>query len=125
MALGYVTYPEETPVNASYIRYGDDVFYGYGTSFFTALPEGAKVLVRRDGSRPPMEGFLSGDPDSRDAFLNGIMGFSYSGRAKDGGDVNITLFANSLTHKVHQRDEYSFISNALFAGMLTGTPYVT
>ena len=63
-------------------------------------------------------------PDkSRNAFLNGIMGFSYTGRDKAGNDVNITLFANSLTQNVHQRDEFSFISNALFAGFLTETPY--
>ena len=121
--LGYVTYPEETLVNASYILDGDDVFYGYGTSYFTALPEGAKILVQRDGSRAPMEGFLNGDAKSRNAFLSGIMGFSYTGRDKAGNDVNITLFANSLTKNVHQRDEYAFISNALFAGFLTGTPY--
>ena len=121
--LGYVTYPEETVVNASYIRDGDDVFYGSGTSYFTALPEGAKVLVRRDGSRLPLEGFLNGDPQSRDAFLNGIMGFSYAGKDKAGNVVNLTLFANSLTNKAHQRDEYAFISNALFASMLTHTPY--
>ena len=44
---------------------------------------------------------------------------------KDGNDVNITLFANSMTEMGHQKDEYAFISNALFAGFLTGTPYVT
>ena len=48
--LGYVTYPEETLVNASYIKDGDDVFYGSGNCYFTALPKGAKVLVQRDGS---------------------------------------------------------------------------
>ena len=53
------------------------------------------------------------------------MGLSYTGKDKAGNDVNLTLFANSLTNKAHQRDEYAFISNALFAGMLTETPYVT
>jgi hypothetical protein len=53
------------------------------------------------------------------------MGLSYTGKDKAGNDVSLTLFANSLTNKAHQRDEYAFISNALFAGMLTETPYVT
>ena len=121
--LGYVTYPEETLVNASYIQDGDDVFYGYGTSYFTALPDGAKVLVQRDGSREAMEGFLNGDEESRNAFLNGIQGFSYEGQDGSGNDVNVTLFANSLTNKIHQRDEYAFISNAIFAGLLSDEAY--
>lgn len=119
--LGYCTYPEETLVNASYIADGDDVFYGYGTYYFTAVPEGAKVLVQRDGSKEAMEGFLRGDLD---AFFDGIQGFSYAGPDKNGNDVNVTLFANSLTQKVHQRDEFAFISNALFAGALTEEAFV-
>ena len=119
--LGYVTYPEETLVNASYIADGDDVFYGYGTYYFTAVPEGAKVLVQRDGSKEAMEGFLRGNLD---AFFNGVQGFSYEGPDKNGNEVNVTLFANSLTQKVHQRDEFAFISNALFAGALTEEAFV-
>ena len=70
-----------------------------------------------------MEGVFHGNDESTDAFLNGIMGFSYEG--KDGNDVNITLFANSMTESGHQRDELAFISNALFASFLTEPPYVT
>ena len=123
--LGYVTYPEETLINASYIRDGDDIFYSASTNYFTALPEGAKILVQRDGSRVPLEGFLNGDEESRNAFLNGIMGFSYEGPDKDGNEVNITLFANTMTERGNQRDEYAFISNALFASFLTEIPYVS
>jgi len=56
-------------------------------------------------------------------FMNGIMGFSYEGKDKDGNDVNITLFANSMTESGHQRDEYAFISYALFSAFLTETRY--
>ncbi len=120
--LGYVTYPTETLTNASYIADGDDVFYGYGTTYFTAVPEGAQVLVKRDGTKEPLEGFLRGDIS---AFLDSIQGFSYVGADKNGNNVNVTLFANTLTQKVHQRDEFAFISNALFAGELTDQAYET
>ena len=119
--LGYVTYPEENLTNASYIAQGDDVLYGYGTAYFTAVPEGAKVLVQRDGSKAPMEGFLRGDVS---AFLSGIQAFAYAGQDKNGNNVNITLFANTLTQKLHQRDEFAFISNTLFAGALTEEAYL-
>lgn len=121
--LGYVTYPTETLVNASYIMDGDDVLYSIGTDYFTALPKGSKILVQRDGSRAPLEGIFYGEDENTKAFLNGIMGFSYEGKDKDGNDVNITLFANSMTENGHQRDEYAFISNALFAAFLTETRY--
>ena len=52
-----------------------------------------------------------------------LISCSYEGKDKDGNDVKITLFANSLTESGHQRDEYAFISNALFASFLTETPY--
>ena len=42
--LGYVTYPNNTFVNASYINEGDDIMYEYGTSYFDKLPEGAEVI---------------------------------------------------------------------------------
>ena len=85
----------------------------------------AKLEQQRDSSRDPLEGVFHGEDESTDAFLNGIMGFSYEGKDKDGNEVNITLFANSMTESGHQRDEYAFISNALFASFLTDTPYVT
>lgn len=61
--LGYVTYPEETLVNASYIMDGDDVFYAIGTDYFTALPEGASPLLNTGtglmfGNRSRREGVL-------------------------------------------------------------------
>jgi len=120
--LGFVTYPEKTLTNASYINDGDNVLYGYGTSYFTSLPVGSKILVQGDGSTP-MEGFLNGDDASLKAFLSGVKGFSYEGKDVNGNDVNITLFANSLTNKAHQRDEYAFISNTIFANLLTDTQY--
>ena len=81
--------------------------------------------MQRDGSRTPIEGVFAGDEEGTNAFLNGIMGFSYEGKDKSGNDVNITLFANSMTENGHQRDEYAFISNALFASFLTEAPYVS
>ena len=66
---------------------------------------------------------MNGDDDSYNAFINGIMGFSYEGPDMNGNEINITLFANSLTNKAHQRDEYAFISNAIFASLLTDEAY--
>lgn len=122
--LAYVTYPNETLVNASYIAEGDDVMYGYGNGYFSAIPEGAVALVQVDGSKKPTEGFLptikAESKTAYDTFMNnnGVLGFQYSDE-----NVNFALFANSLTNKGHQRDEYAFISNFIFSNCLTDVKY--
>ncbi len=118
-----VTYPNKTLVNASYIVDGDDILYGYGLGYFSAIPDGAVALVTTDSTKTPSEGFIptttQAQQDAYDAFLNNaVQGFSY----QENG-MNVVLFANSLTNKVHQRDEYAYISNFLFASMLTAEDY--
>ena len=118
-----VVYPNKTLVNASYILDGDGILYAYGLGFFSAVPTGATVLVKSDKSRTPTEGFIPTNTAERaagfKAYLNGgVQGFAY----KENG-MNVVLFANSLTHKVHQRDEYAYLSNFLFSSVLSGKNY--
>ena len=123
--LGYVTYPSTTLVNASYVMDNDDVLYGYGVGYFSKIPEGAQVLVKMDGSKTPTEGFIKMiDADQTAAaksYLDGsVQAISYQGKltADAQNEINVVYFANSLTHKVHQRDEYAFISNFAFSNLL-------
>ena len=115
-ALAYVTYPTQSLITASYVSEGDELLYGYGAGYFSAIPEGAQVLIRLDGAREPLEGFLVGGGEHYDDFLdNSIQAISYQ---KDG--LNLALFANTLTNKLHQRDEFNFISNMAFSSLLGG-----
>ncbi len=127
--LGFVTYPTTTLVNASYVVDGDDILYGYGLGWFSEIPEGAQVLVQMDGSKTPTEGFIKANTDSgkekMNAYLdNSVQAIQYQGADTEGNQVNVVLFANSLTNKVHQRDEYAFISNFLFSSVLSSEAYV-
>ena len=117
-ALAYVTYPTTSPVTASYISEGDDILYGYGAGYFAVIPEGAKVLIQLDGSKELLEGFLPSTGEHYEDFLDdSIQAISYVGKGADNADLNVVLFANTLTNKVHQRDEFNFISNAAFAAV--------
>ena len=118
-----VVYPSKTLVNASYVLDGDSILYAYGLGFFSKLPSGATVLVKSDKTRTPTEGFIPTNTAERaagfEAYMNGgVQGFAY----QENG-MNVVLFANSLTNKVHQRDEYAFISNFLFSSVLSNENY--
>ena len=113
-ALAYVTYPTESLITASYVSEGDDILYGYGAGYFAAIPEGAQVLVQLDGSKELMEGFLPADGEHYADFLDdSIQAISYENNSLD-----VVLFANTLTNKVHQRDEFNFVSNAAFVSVM-------
>lgn len=120
-----VVYPNESLVNASYIADNDGILYGYGLGYFSALPEGATVLVQSDPTRTPTEGFIPTNTEERaaafEAYCNGgVQGFAYTENGMD-----VVLFANSLTNKVQQRDEYAYISNFLFSTVLSEDAYTT
>ena len=120
-----VVYPNESLVNASYIADNDGILYAYGLGFFSAIPEQAVTLVRSDPTRTPTEGFIPTNTAERaaafEAYRNGgVQAFAYT---EDGMDV--VLFANSLTNKVQQRDDYAYISNFLFSSVLSEDTYRT
>ena len=119
--LGRVVYPNNTLVNATYINEGDDVMYEYGTNWFTKIPKGATVLVQNAG-KAPLQGCICLTDDELteqfNQYNNGVVGFEYQS-----GDLDMDLFANVLNHKIHQTDEYTFISNFIFSRSLTTTAY--
>ena len=126
-----VTYPTRTLVNASYIADNDGILYAYGHAagyasdlgFFSALPADAVTLVKADSTRTPTEGFVPTNTAERAAGFKAYMNNSVQAFAYDQNGMNTVFFANSLTHKVQQRDEYAFISNFLFSSMLGSQSY--
>ena len=80
-----------------------------GTNWFTEIPQGATVLVQNAG-KDLLQGCICLTSDELTEqfgrFNNGVVGFEYQS-----GNLDLALFANVLNHKIHQTDEYSFISN--------------
>ena len=116
-----MTYPNNTLINATYINEGDDVMYEYGTYWFSKIPEGATVLVQNAG-KDPLQGCIcltdDGLVEQFETYNNGVVGFEYQS-----GNMDIALFANVLNHKIHQTDEFTFISNFIFSRSLSAVAY--
>ena len=116
-ALVKVKYPNETLTNVTYINEGDTKTYEYGTSYFKKIPSGARVIMQNAGATPYQGciGLFSTDLKKQfESYNKGAVAIEYK---------NIALFANTLTHKAHIRDEYGFISNFIFSKNLTKTAY--
>lgn len=118
-----VVYPNKTLMNASYIADGDGILYAYGLGYFSKVPASATVLVKADKTRTPTEGFVPTNTAERAAGFKAYMNGGVQGFAYQENGMNVVLFANSLTHKVHQRDEYAYISNFLFSSVLSSKNY--
>lgn len=116
-ALLEVKFPNRTLVNASYVNEGDTVAYEYGTGFFKKVPKSAKILMKNAGKKPYQGCIGLFTPELKNQFkkyTNGVVAFQHK---------NIALFANSLTHKAHLRDEYNFLSNFIYSKSLTDKTY--
>ena len=109
-ALTTVTYESDSLITAKYKKEKDFIMYGYGGNYITSVPEGAKVLVKTT-SDYPIEGFMSSAHIEK--YKNTVQAIDY---AKNG--MKVTLFANTLTNKAHQQDDYRFAANAIYEKML-------
>ena len=118
-----VVYPNKTLVNASYLADGDGILYAYGLGYFSKIPASATVLVKSDKTKAPTEGFVPTNTAERAAGFKAYMNGSVQAFAYKETGMNVVLFANSLTNKVHQRDEYAYLSNFLFSSVLSDKNY--
>lgn len=116
-ALVAVKYPKASLINASFISEGDRKTYEYGTGYFKSIPKYSKSIMR-NGDQTPFQGCIGlFNKDLRAQFKefnNASVAFEYK---------NIAMFANTLTHKAHIRDEYGFISNFIYSKSLSDEAY--
>ena len=114
--LGIVEYPEKTMTNSTYVNEKDDVMYEYGTYWFPEVPEGARVIVK-NADKTPLQGCIGLFNDTLKSQFNdynkGAVGLEYQ---KD--DLDLVLFSNVLSHKAHQQDEFTYMSNFAFSRCL-------
>jgi len=111
-ALFFATYETDSMITDIYASANDNVVYGFGGGYIAEIPSGAEILIKATKDEP-LEGFFF--RENLDNFLGSIQAITYKTDALD-----LTLFANSLTSKAHQQDDYRFASNTIFSKFLGG-----
>lgn len=111
-ALGTVEFPKDDIITATYKNEGDYLMYGYGGGYIKKAPKGSKVLVKTT-DEPLVEGFMPSDYIKE--YQGKIQAVDYQ---RDGR--SIALFANTLTNKAHQQDDYRYLTAAVYSKQLDG-----
>lgn len=116
-ALSKITYVDSSMVTDKYVMDKDNIMYGYGGGSITKVPKGAKVLIKTTKD-DPLEGFMMAS--SLKKYKNSVQAIEYKK-----GKLDVTVFANTLTNKAHQQDDYRYATNAIYSKMLGKTYTLT
>lgn len=118
-ALFSVEYSGDSLITAAYEAQGDNLMYGYGGNYFTSIPSGAAAIIYNTNELP-VEGFFPKEA------LKGFLGMGRNIQAFifDKDQYKLTVFANSLTSKVSQTDDYRYLSNAIYKYSLSEESFV-
>ena len=109
-ALTTVTYETPSMITDKYSMENDNIMYGYGGARITKVPTGATVLIKTTSDKP-MEGFMLAENVAK--YKNSVQAIEYKS-----GKLDLTVFANSMTNKAHQQDDYRYVTNAIYSKML-------
>lgn len=107
MEVKYVA--QDNMITEKYIADNDTIMYGYGGAYLTKVPTNATVLVKSTDTI--YQGFLL--DEGFENFKNQIQAIEVNK-----GKMNLVVFANSLTNKAHQTDDYRYITNSIYKMML-------
>ncbi len=107
-ALARVDYGSSL-ITASYEAAGDDTIYTKGSARITKVPKGAEVLYKVKSK----DYFKAGWWSNVDQIAGKAMAVDYHQNG-----LNMTIFANSITNKAHQTDDYRLAVNAIYKDLL-------
>ena len=114
-ALHTVSYPADSLITASYAADEDYVMYTYSCGVLTSVPADATVLIQAiDGDSFSAGCCLNEDGTPIDGFVEAI--------ALERNGMDLTIFANSVNNRAHQQDDYRYVTNAIYAKMLSDQP---
>ena len=111
-ALHTVSYPADSLITASYAADEDYVMYTYSCGVLTSVPADATVLIQAIDEDSFIAGCcLNEDGTPIDGFVEAI--------ALERNGMDLTIFANSVNNRAHQQDDYRYVTNTIYAKMLS------
>ena len=89
--------------------------YTYSCGVLTSVPADATVLIQAIDEDSFIAGCcLNEDGTPIDGFVEAI--------ALERNGMDLTIFANSVNNRAHQQDDYRYVTNTIYAKMLSNQP---
>ena len=117
--LHRITYPTDSLLTANHVADGDDIIYAVDGVYIDGkiLENPNTSILIRCVEGDTSDYMIAGCAPNAEQMSGKVEAITYND-----GNLDLTLFGNSLTNRAFQRDDYTYASNTIYSKVLSDEP---